>query len=706
MNIYSLPSILAFTVNISIAFIIFLDNPRSKINRWFAAFVMVFVLWNLSEILILTTSKYSEALFGAQILYRVIFLLPSFFVAIAYNFPIPTARIAGKVYFYFLLFFVPIVFLVLSFPNFKIGIVHLQNERIGYFYKLSYTNELLFNLQLIVIVLYLIWGTTVLIRKIPKLRTIKQKNQTFFLVIGFIVIIVYFLLINIFRFYLNSVFSAYFLNTICALAVNIFFLYILLHFKTFNARNILRSGITYSIIYTFILSVYFIVVNILSQTINKVFRVNSFIISAFIILLLVSLIKPLETKIQKLLDNVFLKDRAKYMHKFSQLNIELQKYLTQKELLTKVINFIKNNFLVREITLYLKDEDKNYYNLKNRNYIINSNLVDKIKDFFLSNRRAVELYEFDLEKIVPAFLNMLKKEKIEIILPLIFNDEILAFLFLSQKKYKSKFTEDELGRLTILANEIVIAYNRNKIFEDLQLRKVEEFRLEKLAAIGQMTAGIAHEVRNPLNTISVSAQTIKKGGLKTDENNELLEFIVQEVERLDNLLKDFLKLSRDLEVKFEVVEVKTLFSKIMTAIEIQNKNNIKITCECEKSIKFKTDPSLLYQVLLNLAFNSIDAIVERCKTDENFNSSLGMINFFSHNINSKIIIEIQDNGIGIPKERLNYIFNPFFTTKEEGTGLGLSIAHHFVTSLRGTIDVNSLANRTEFIISFPKNIEV
>ena len=87
MNIYSLPAVISFTINLSIALIILLDNPKANINRWFSAFVFVFVAWNLSEVIILNSSNIESSLFGAQILYRIIFLTPAFFVAIAYIFP-------------------------------------------------------------------------------------------------------------------------------------------------------------------------------------------------------------------------------------------------------------------------------------------------------------------------------------------------------------------------------------------------------------------------------------------------------------------------------------------------------------------------------------------------------------------------------------------------------------------------------------------
>ncbi len=724
MNVYALPSILAFTINFSIAFIILLDNPKSKINRWFTAFVMVFVLWNLSEILILTTSSYSEAVFGAQVLYRIIFLLPAFFVAIAFNFPVQTSRFAGKIYFYIILFAIPIILLASSFPHFKIDIVHLQNAENGYFYKLKTTAEPLFILQIIISVAYLVWGAAVLITKIPKLRTVRQKNQTLFLLAGFLIIIVYFLLINVFRSYLTSEFSVYFLNTVFVLSINAFFLFLLLNYKTFKAKNILKSSIIYSIIYTIILAVYFIVVENLSQSINKIFGISSFFTSAFIILVLVSLIKPLETSLRNLLDKLFLKDIGKYRRNFSTFNIEVQNYVESRILLRKVKNFIKKNFLIEDVNCYLKDEFGNFSCTGNREDVIPSETIKKYSRFFLSVKRAVEIYELDPGITDSSFLKSLKKNRFEVILPLVFNDELLAVLFLSKKRFDNKFTEDELERLTILANEVVIALQRNKIFEELQKQKEEQFKLEKLAAIGQMTAGIAHEIKNPLNTISISAQNIKKGNLNPEENSELLDYIVNEVDRLDKLLKDFLKLSKTLEIKFKTIELSNLFSKTINAVEAKNVDKVKISCDyhkrtvtndeainvdqikincdCQKRIMLRTDPDLLYQVLLNLGLNSVDAILERNKKDGTFDCSKeGILNFFTEDRNDEILIRVEDNGIGISGEKLSEIFNPFFTTKEEGTGLGLSIVHNIVTSLGGRVTVDSKPGLTQFNIFLP-----
>ncbi len=703
MNVYALPSILAFTINFSIAFIILLDNPKSKVNRWFTAFVMAFVLWNLAEILILTTSNFNEALFGAQILYRIIFLMPAFFVSIAYNFPVQTSKLASKTYFYFILFAIPIIPLASSFPHFKIQIIRFANEPEGYFYKLISTSEPLFIIQLIITSAYVIWGTAILAMKIPKLRTIKQKNQTNFLLVGFLVSIIYFVLINIFRIYLTSEFSTYFLNTVFVLLINILFLSILVHYKTFNTKSILKSGILYSIVYIIILTVYFIIVDKLSEVFNVLLGINSFYSYAFIIILLVAAIRPLEKKLQLLLDKIFQKDLTQYRHNFVAFTTELQNSLGLKELLTKIKTFIKKNYLVEEVVCYQKDEAGNYFCSNNLNEVILSDTIKPYLDLFLSAKATIEIYELEEKDSSSSLLNLLKKKKMELILPLVFQNEILSFIFLSKKRYDNKFSADELERLTLLTKELVLVYHRNKIFEDLKAKKEEQFKLEKLAAIGQMTAGIAHEIKNPLNTISVSAQNIKKGNLDPEENSELLDYIITEVNRLDKLLKDFLKLSRTIDINYQVVEIGTLFAKAITAAEAKNINHIKISCDCGNKTFLKTDPDLLYQVLLNIGLNGIDAIIERCKKDSSFTCPNGLLQFSTEEYGNKILIKIEDNGIGIPEEKLNEIFNPFFTTKEEGTGLGLSIVHNIVTSMGGTITVNSKPESTRFVISFPIN---
>ncbi len=698
MNIYSLPSLIAFTVNFSVAFTILLNNPRSKLNRWFFSFVFVFAVWNLTEILILNTSSYSNAILGAQILYRVIFLIPAFFVAIAYNFPRHTNKIAERFEFYVFLFAVPVLFLALSFPDFRIDIVNVSNSPKTYFYRLEFTNDFFFIFQMIITIAYLIWGGIVLILKIPKLRIVRQKNVTIFFTIGFFIIVAFFFLMNIFRSALEDAISFYFLSTVYTLTVSLFFLYVNLHYKGFKARNVISTGLAYSTIYTFILATYFIIVLNLSQTLNKVFKINSFFFSAIIILVLVSLIRPLEKKIQNLLDKLFRQDLEEYRHNLSLFIPEIQNYIPPKEFFDRVKNFIRRNFLVGDIIIFLKNEKGDFFNFEDRGEVVPAPVAKKLGAELLGFNRAIEIYELDLTKIEREELDFLEKKRFDVILPMIFENEILGVFLLRKKNYAKKTTEEKLERLTILSAEITISYNRNKMFESLQRRREEQFRLEKLASLGEMTAGVAHEIRNPLNTISISAETLRSGSISNEEREELLGYISNEVERLDNLLKDFLKLSRQKEIREEEIPLDEVFNKLLDALEAENGNNIKISTEVEKGFRFYSDKNILYQILLNLGLNALDAVVEKCNENDGFNCPDGQIIYSAEKNEGEIIIKVTNNGKEIPDENIEKIFDPFFTTKDEGTGLGLSIVKNLTESLGGRIEVFSSKKVTEFYI--------
>ena len=701
MNIYSLPSLIAFTVNFSVAFAILLNNPRSKLNRWFFSFVFVFAVWNLTEILILNTTVYSNAILGAQILYRIIFLIPAFFVAIAYNFPRHTSKLAERFEFYVLIFAIPVIFLALSFPHFRIDIVKVADSPVTYFYKLQFASDFYFIAQMVITFVYLIWGGVVLVLKIPKLRTASQKNLTVFFTAGFFLIVIFFFLMNFYRTELEDTLSFYFISTIYTLTVSLFFLYVNLHYKAFRVKNIISSGLAYSTIYTIILATYFIIVANLSQTINKTFKINSFFFSAIIILILVSLIRPLERKIQNIIDKFFRQDFEQYRRHLSAFITKIQNYMPRKEFFETAVDFIRKNFLVEEILIFLKNEKGEFFNFENRSKILPRAVAKVISKELLSSKQATEFYEFDFTKEALGELESVLKKKFDVAVPMIFENDLLGFILLRKKNYAKKTTEEKLERLTMFGAAITISYNRNRIFESLQKRREEQFRLEKLAAIGEMTAGIAHEIRNPLNTISISAETLLGNDVTEEEKKELLGYITNEVERLDKLLKDFLKLSRQKEINKNEFPLNDVFAKIQEALETENSENIKIKTQMPERLSLFTDENILYQILLNLGLNALDAVRERCSKDEAFKCETGEIIYSAEKADGSVILKVKDNGTGIPEDKIEKIFDPFFTTKKEGTGLGLSIVRNLTESLGGTVEVYSDEGKTEFVITLP-----
>jgi len=244
--------------------------------------------------------------------------------------------------------------------------------------------------------------------------------------------------------------------------------------------------------------------------------------------------------------------------------------------------------------------------------------------------------------------------------------------------------------------------HRNQIEkEDMQKSLIQT---EKLVSIGILTAGIAHEVNNPLTGIKNCLYRISKNPDNISQNKEYLELIKHSVEKIQGISKNVLNYSRQQTSKLSEVNIIEIFEnvKMITAYQME-KNNIAFHLTYDKEqIYIAGKKSNLEQVFLNLLLNSIDAIAERKIKEPDL---AGFIEVILTDKDEKLIIEIEDNGIGLAKEIIPSIYEPFFTTKGagKGSGLGLYVSYHIIQDHGGTIlcESNPKEN-TKFIIQMPK----
>ncbi|MGH7889630.1 MAG: sensor histidine kinase, partial [Thermodesulfobacteriota bacterium] len=220
---------------------------------------------------------------------------------------------------------------------------------------------------------------------------------------------------------------------------------------------------------------------------------------------------------------------------------------------------------------------------------------------------------------------------------------------------------------------------------------------EKLASLGKLAAGVAHEIGNPLTGIRGYVEVLKKGYVFDDEKKEeFLANIQREVDRIDKIIRTLLDYSRPRDFELQNVEVNHLIERAVDILETQGiLKNIDLKLELVDGIRpIEADPHQLSQVVINLILNAKDAIPKD-----------GIITISSsENPNGCVEIAVKDNGVGIPKELIDKIFDPFFTTKEagKGTGLGLSVSQRIVQIFNGNMTVDSeLGRGTVFRISFP-----
>jgi len=233
-----------------------------------------------------------------------------------------------------------------------------------------------------------------------------------------------------------------------------------------------------------------------------------------------------------------------------------------------------------------------------------------------------------------------------------------------------------------------------------EIRRLNEQRLmrsEKLAAIGRLAAGIAHEINNPLTSVlTFSSLLLRKA---EDWQKERLEIIVKETTRCREIIKGLLDFARQSEPKKELTDVNRIIEMALTLTKNQLAKAREKVIVLEKELgvlpSLHVDPNQILEVFVNIFINAVDAMPQR-----------GTLKVTSRKIEAEGAIEVRiaDTGHGISPEILGKIFDPFFTTKEagKGTGLGLAVSHGIVERHNGTIDVESTVGQgTTFIIRLP-----
>jgi signal transduction histidine kinase len=235
----------------------------------------------------------------------------------------------------------------------------------------------------------------------------------------------------------------------------------------------------------------------------------------------------------------------------------------------------------------------------------------------------------------------------------------------------------------------------------LQAEKTELTRraqtAEKLAAVGTLTAGLSHEIRNPLNAAALQLAVLDRriSRLPADIQaplHEPLTLVGDEIRRLDRILEEFLQFARPRELQRVRVELSELVGRVLDFLdEDAQRRGIRLERAVEGPAPVDADPDRLRQVLVNLVLNALDATPEG-----------GFVRVSLAREDAQVSLEVADSGAGIPPELTERIFEPFFTTKSAGTGLGLSVVHAIVVQHGGTLTLDaSAAGGAAFQVRLP-----
>jgi signal transduction histidine kinase len=260
------------------------------------------------------------------------------------------------------------------------------------------------------------------------------------------------------------------------------------------------------------------------------------------------------------------------------------------------------------------------------------------------------------------------------------------------EKLKKAYTELE-GKVDASNRELEIAYQM------LKQRQEQLIRSEKMAALGQLSAGIAHEIRTPLTSIKIFIQSLAKE-IDLDENQkEDFRIVMREIDRMNENITRFLNFARPEEPLFQAINVATLVKDAINLLAAKLRNSgihLDISLP-EEHPPVEGDPKQLAQVFLNLLLNAVEAMPQGGTLTIR---SAVKVNPDSHQDLLQLVIK--DTGHGVPEKDRPYVFDPFFTRKEGGTGLGLSIVYSIVQKHNGRIEVESeFGKGSSFILSLP-----
>jgi two-component system NtrC family sensor kinase len=717
---------LGFIVLIFLSLVSFLRGRKNSTNILFAAICLIGALVNADVVLIALIPDKAQALIVDKVLHFIfVFTLPvyiqfihSFLGIQGRTWLVYAALLLSLIFAYF----IPSNLFISGFRYFDFGPIAKAGPAYYVFAVLSG-----------VMVFY---SLIIVFAGMRKAKDNQQKNRIKYILWGI---------------GLSALLIASNILTICGLHIYpmgnfsvipaVFLAYGVLKYDLLDMGALIRRGTIYFIL-TGILTTFYILIIYLF---NAFFMMSGYheylLLSLVLAAVIVLLFNPLRQKVQRWIDNSFFRGRYNYQKLLKEISREMTSLLKFREIKDLLFTSISRAFHVTHVCLIVYDDDEGHFLYYSDDAeiqkVMANNVIDQshpIISYLEKNRRPLSKYivekkaspAYEIHRISEVF-DMLRAS---MIVPMVSHTRLIGMIALGQKKSGELFVHEDLELLTTIANQSVIALENAKSYEEIEKlnrdleRKVEErtadlrqaleekertqeqlIQSESLAAIGQLVAGTAHELNNPLASASSLIQTSAESIGEWDVGNEVrdeviddLEFSLKELKRAGDIVRSLLDLSRQTQVYVEPVDINVAIDDALRVLYNQHKH---LPVEIEK----KYDDGLPYvegnfanlgQVFINVIKNAIEALT----------NGTGKITLATSYKDEKgsVLIECRDTGKGISDNLMQNIFKPFFTTKEvgKGTGLGLYISHEIVKRHGGNISVTSGDGKeTVFSIELP-----
>jgi len=412
-------------------------------------------------------------------------------------------------------------------------------------------------------------------------------------------------------------------------------------------------------------------------------------------------------------DKILARPRYSFRQALAEFSRSLMLIVDLEQLKDNVISKIQEIIQVDRIFIVLLNPESNRFQVAecrgydpNRVQHISFRPDDRLIQWLKTNETYLMLPENPgaFNFLSPREKTLLQEWNIQVVFPLITMNRITGIVLLGQKLSGEALSHEDLELLTTFLGQAALAFENAYLYQEQKSRLRRLYRADRLATLGQLAAGAAHEIRNPLTSIRSTIQYLQRT-IRKQEEREMVSELLEEVDRIEGIIQGLLSFARPREPQVEEIDLEGLLQSTLTLIQsMARKQNVQVKLDFRaKERMIQADPSQLKQVFLNVMMNGLQAMPE--------GGRLGItVDFYQpddlRTDTSFYKITIRDTGVGIPEADLERIFDPFFSTKKDGTGLGLSISYGIIQRHGGDIEVESRVDGRErgttIIIKLPR----
>jgi signal transduction histidine kinase len=439
------------------------------------------------------------------------------------------------------------------------------------------------------------------------------------------------------------------------------------------------------------------------------------VVAAFVTIILM---EPLRVKVEERVVAIFFRERFELLRTLGSLRARMATVIDISEVTRMVLDAIHETGRVTHTSVYMLAEDRPGYRLLDSRgpppeAFLDTAAARGLLQAAASGQKAVLLenvetriaalrvqasegkrFRDEIKRLQDTRASLLQMRS-GISVPLVGNDRVIGFLNLWDERVPEAYASDEIALVLSVAERLATVLENSKLYEKIRER-------DRLAALGEMAAGLAHEIRNPLGAIKGAAQCLDPKRLP-GEDGEFLGVIVEEVNRLNGVVTAFLDYARPLKQSFGPTDLNEVVTRTMRLIQNDVPKQIELAVQLDLTVaRVDADAEQLKQVLINLVQNAVQAIGE-----EGGRITVGTVKpdrfgEFRGPMNEFVELVVSDTGPGIPQDQQHHIFVPFYTTKQKGTGLGLAICQRIVKNHGGSISVHSKPGEgCRFVIRLP-----